>query len=195
MKGLLAILLVVIVPAGAAGDLGSTVEKASVGVMFSVLTGFITGQLAWVASPKYEEGEEPYRVKLPAALAACYGVGVPLGASLGVHLASFTTEEESSFWARWAGAEIAGLAGSGISMLLVSIKTDTTEFADTPLEAVAAGLPIAFGVGGAFLGDRLARRWGLADSEMFSGMRDVRVALSPGAYGKGFSIEVQIPIN
>jgi len=191
MKGLIAVLLLVAVPVSVtfAGDFGATVEQVSVGIMFSVLSGFIAGQIVWVAAPQFDEEEDPYRVELPAALAVGYGIGVPFGAALGVHLASLTTSKESTFWARWVGAEIATLVGSGTSLLLVSLKSDTTAIADTPLEVAAAGIPIVFGVGGALAGDALARKLGWADSSS----PDVWISLKPKPEGSEISLGIRIP--
>ena len=140
---------------------GEVVEQASVGAMFSVLFGFVSGEIAWIASPKFEEEEDPYRVKQPAAVATAYCAGVPFGAALGVHLGSLTTSRPSNLWARWAGAEISTLAASGVGYLIVSLyPNDTTPRIDGAPEVVAAALPIAAGVAGAFAGEAIARKLG-----------------------------------
>lgn len=145
---------------------GEVVEQASVGAMFSVLFGFVSGEIAWVAAPQFDDEEDPYRVELPAALTAGYGIGVPLGAALGVHLGSLTTSQPSCLWARWAGAEIGSLTGAGLSLLILSgSPADTTPLIDSPAEIVAAALPIALGVGGAFAGDALVRRFGWVNED------------------------------
>jgi len=133
---------------------GVAIEKAVVGGAGAVLFGFVAGELTWIAAPEFPGEEDPYRVSLPAALAAAYGAGVPFGAALGVHLAERAVGQASPLWTKWMGAELAVLAvGAGSCLLL--------ETTDEPLPvATAYALPIAAGVGGSFAGAALAERLG-----------------------------------
>ncbi len=159
---------------------GIAVEETFVSAMFSVATGFITGELGWVAAPKVADTntkspyylDTVYQHKFPAAVGSAYGLGLPFGAALGLHLAEGGYGEHTSLWSKWLGAEAGALVTCGISYLLLRLDGDRTDssagvidkalFADTPLEKVASLLPLVGAVGGAFAGRAVAPRLGLS---------------------------------
>ena len=165
-------------PKGACG----VIEQAAIGLMGAVAVGFVTGELAWIAAPKITDTTEEYplRTKQRAAVALAYGAGVPFGSALGVHVSGLAMGKKTPFWPKWVGAELGTLAAGGISLLIVSqTDEDTTQYnpylVDRPVEVLAAALPVAAGVGGAFLGSALAHRLGWADR----GVPPVRIGLYP----------------
>lgn len=159
---------------------GTGVEETVVSAMFSVVTGFITGELGWVAAPKVADTntkspyylDTVYQHKFPAAVGSAYGLGLPFGAALGLHLAEGGYGEHTSLWSKWLGAEAGALVTCGVSYLLLRLDGDRTDssagvidkalLADTPLEKIASLLPLAGAVGGAFAGRAVAPALGLS---------------------------------
>ena len=175
---------------------GGAIEQAAVGLMGAAAAGFLTGELAWIAAPEITDTTEEYplRTKQHAALALAYGAGVPFGSALGVHVSGIAMGKKTPFWPKWVGAELAALAAGGVSLLIVSqTEEDTTQYnpylVDRPVEVLAAALPVAAGVGGAFLGAALAHRLGLAEE----GVPPVRMGLYPA--GEGFGVCVGILLS
>ncbi len=162
---------------------GQAVEETVVSAMFAVASGFIAGEIGWVAAPKVPDTnykspnylDTVYRYKFPAAVGSAYGLGLPAGAALGLHLAEGLAGERTSFWSKWLGAEAGTVATCGISYLLLLLldgdKTDSSAgvfdkslYADTPLEKVASLLPLLGAVGGAFAGKAIAPRLGMSQT-------------------------------
>jgi len=184
MGSVVSVILLVSFTAGAAprANAGEVVEQAAVGLMGAAAAGFLAGELAWIAAPKITDTTEEYplRTKQRAAVASAYGAGVPFGSALGVHVSGLAMGKKTPFWPKWVGAELAALAAGGVSLLIVSqTDEDTTQYnpylVDRPVEVLAAALPVAAGVGGAFLGAALAHRLGWADR----GVPPVRIGLYP----------------
>lgn len=172
-------------PKGACG----VIEQAAVGLMGAAAAGFLAGELAWLAAPEISDTTATYPLltKQRAAVAVAYGAGVPFGSALGVHISGLVLGKKTPFWPKWVGAELAALAAGGVSLLIVSQTTeDTTQYdphlADRPVEVLAAALPVAAGVGGAFLGSWLAHKLGRAEG----GVPPVRIGLYPA--GDGFAV-------
>jgi hypothetical protein len=161
MKAISVIALVGIflIPAAAKPQVGEVIEQATIGAAGAVLCGFVAGEIAWIAAPEFPDEEDPYRVSLPWALGTGYGVGVPFGSALGVHLAGLVIGEESAFWPKWAGAQITTLAAGGVSYLILSNTEETLP------SAIAYSFPIVAGIGGAFAGEAIGRRLGWAAAE------------------------------
>jgi uncharacterized membrane protein YeaQ/YmgE (transglycosylase-associated protein family) len=165
------------------------IEQAAVGLMGAAAAGFLTGELAWIAAPEITDTTEEYPLltKQRAALALAYGAGVPFGSALGVHVSGIVVGNPTPFWPKWVGAELGTLAAAGVSLLIVSqTEEDTTQYnpylVDRPVEVLAAALPVAAGVGGAFLGAALAHRLGWTEG----GVPPVRMGLYPA--GEGFAV-------
>jgi hypothetical protein len=169
MRRLISIVWIVLIPAAAARpQVGEVIEQATIGTAGAVVCGFVIGEIAWIAAPEFPDEGDPYRVSLPWALGTGYGVGVPFGSALGVHLAGLVTGDESAFWPKWAGSQIATLAAGALSYLILSNTEKTIP------SAIAYSFPIAAGVGGAFAGEAISRRFGWAAVEP-----PVRIGLEP----------------
>lgn len=157
---------------------GLIVEEAAVSSMFAVACGFVAGELGWVAAPlyPYEDYRDPhssdsvYKYKFPAAVGSCYGLGLPFGAALGVHLAGLVRGDASPIWSKWIGAQAGALTMEGVSLLLLLAdgdKSDSLQYdlyvkADTPLEQLAAVLPLVGAVTGAIAGKVVAEKLNLS---------------------------------
>ncbi|MEA3311759.1 MAG: hypothetical protein U9Q76_06030 [candidate division WOR-3 bacterium] len=172
------------------------IEQAAIGLMGAAAAGFLAGELAWIAAPKITDTTEEYplRTKQRAAVASAYGVGVPFGSALGVHVSGIVLGKKTPFWPKWVGAELAALAAGGVSLLIVSqTDEDTTQYnpylVDRPVEVLAAALPVAAGVGGAFLGSALAHRLGWAGR----GVPPVRIGFYPA--GDEFAVCAGVLLN
>lgn len=156
-------LVLILLAAGSVNDsarsgAGEVIEQATVGLMFGVLTGFVAGEVGWIAAPEFPDEEDPYRVSLPVALTSAYVAGLPFGSALGVHLAGKVTGNESAFWPKWIGAEAGALIGGGVTYLILN-NTD-----DTLSSVVAYSLPLVTSLGGCFAGSWAAQRLGWADN-------------------------------
>lgn len=162
-------LLILIPVAAAMPQVGPVIEQATIGAAGAVLSGFVAGEIAWIAAPEFPDEEDPYRVSLPWAVGVGYSVGVPFGSALGVHLAGRVIEDESAFWPKWVGAEIATLAAGGVSYLILSNTEETLP------SAIAYSFPIVAGVGGAFAGEAISRRLGWTAAEP----PPIRIGLQP----------------
>jgi hypothetical protein len=174
--------LISVTPLPGSSAFGQAVEETVVSAMFGVATGFVTGELGWVAAPKVADTnlKSPYyldtvnQYKFPAAVGSAYGLGLPFGAALGLHLAEGGFGEHTSLWSKWLGAEAGTLLTSGLSYLLLRLDGDRTDssagvidrgiYADTPLEKIASLLPLAGAIGGAFAGRAIAPRLGLSQT-------------------------------
>lgn len=148
---------------------GVVIEQSAIGLVGAVVVGFLAGEIGWVAAPELEGEPFPNRLKLRTAIAASYGLGIPAGAALGVHLSGLVVGRHSAFWPKWAGAEVGALAGDGIGLVILSYtNADTVNYSpyyvDRPLEIVAAALPVVLAIGGSFAGDFVATRLGWADA-------------------------------
>ncbi|TKJ42999.1 hypothetical protein CEE36_05805 [candidate division TA06 bacterium B3_TA06] len=177
-------------------DTGALIEQAVIGLMGAAAAGFLTGELAWIAAPEISDTTEEYplRTKQRAAVAAAYSVGVPFGSALGVHVSGLAMGRKTPFWPKWVGAELGALAAGGISLLILSqTKADTAEYnphlVDRPVEVLAAALPVAAGVSGAFLGSWLAHKLGWAEG----GVPPVRIGLYPA--GDGFAVSCKLCLS
>jgi hypothetical protein len=168
MRRLIFIVWLALIPAAAMSEVGPAIEQATIGAAGAIACGFVAGEIAWIAAPEFPNEEDPYRVSLPLALGAGYGVGVPLGSALGVHLAGRVMGEESAFWPKWAGSQIATLAAGALSYLILSNTEETLP------SAIAYSFPIAAGIGGAFAGEAVSRRLGWAAAE-----QPIRIGLEP----------------
>lgn len=169
MRRLIFIVWIVLIPAAAMPQVGEVIEQATIGAAGAVLCGFVAGEIAWIAAPEFPDEEDPYRVSLPWAVGVGYGVGVPFGSALGVHLAERVIGGESAFWPKWAGAQITTLAAGGVSYLILSNTEETLP------SVIAYSFPIVAGIGGAFAGEAICRRLGWAATEPPT----VRIGLQP----------------
>jgi len=156
--GILTLLL--LLPPALMAQTGEVIEQAAMGAAFAVACGFVAGEAAWVIAPEFPDEEDPYRVALPAALAGAYGVGVPFGSALGVHLSGLVMDKNSPLWPKWAGAEIAALAAGGICYLITSNTEEVL-----PL-AFAYSFPVVAGIGGAFAGEAISHKLGWTDASL-----------------------------
>lgn len=148
---------------------GAVVEQSAIGLMGAAVCGFVAGELAWIAGREDTTQTYPLNLvpKQRLAVPSAYLAGVPAGAALGVHLSGLVVGRTSAYWPKWVGAELATLAAGGVSLLILSqTNADTVNYdpylVDRPMEVLAAVLPVAASVAGAFAGEALAARLGWA---------------------------------
>lgn len=152
---------------------GAIIEQSAVGLIGAVTCGFVAGEIGWVAGR--EDTTQPYPLNLlpkqRVAVPAAYLAGVPAGAALGVHLSGLVVGRPSAFWPKWVGAELGAAAAGGLSLAILSrTNADTVNYdpytVDRPMEVVAAALPVAASVAGAFAGEALAAKLGWAAADV-----------------------------
>ncbi len=167
---------------------GQCIEQATVGAMFSTVCGFVAGEAAWVASPKFSNEADKYRISRPAAITAAYTLGVPFGAALGAHLDKLALGQETSLWWKWMGAELGALAGGAVAYLIYNNAEDKE---NKVIKVVSFGLPIITSVGGTFLGDFAADRLGLSISSS-ANMPEINLGFIPVDGDVGVSCKISL---